>query len=452
MKIVIVGGGTAGWLAALTIARAQPGQHNIKLVESQRIGIIGAGEGSTQLFYDYINNTWFDTGINLNEFIQAANATPKIGIKHVNWRGDNTAYFAPLDGTSTSSLAPDIEFCKQFLSDPSKVYLASRLGRCFEEKTISGWTSFHFDAFKVGEYLKSIAVASGVECIDDEVFGVKTENDTITSIQCVSNRVIDGDFFIDCTGFKRCLAGALDVKWHSYKRHLPVDSALGFQLPLTENFDPITTAAAMSAGWAWRIPTSERFGCGYVYSSAHISDQQAEHEVLARFGNDVKILRKFKFESGRSEVLWRSNCLNLGLAAAFAEPLEATSIHTTIMQIMVFVMENLRSTQEQTCVQIKIDRYNQHMAKMYDDFRDFLIIHYMGGRVDSEFWRYMTNGECLTDKSRYILELCETSVPSSLSIDHYFGCAGSMLYNWVLAGIGRITTENVQSTLASYNK
>ncbi len=451
MKIVIVGGGTAGWLAALTIAKVQPNKHEITLVESKKIGIIGAGEGSTQLFYDYITNNWFNTGIDINEFIKETNATPKIGIKHVNWKGDGKYYFAPLDGTPTSSMAPDILFCKQFLKDKNKVYLSSRLGQCYENKQINGWTSFHFDAFKVGEYISKIAINSGVKHIDDEVFGVITLEDKITKLRCVSGQDIEGDFFIDCTGFKRSLCGSLDMTWKSYKKNLPVDSAIGFQLPLSDNYEPLTTATALSSGWAWKIPTTERFGCGYVYSSNFITNEEAELEVYENFGKDVKILRKFNFESGRSEVLWKSNCLALGLSAAFAEPLEATSIHTTIMQIMIFAMENLRETREETCIDIKIKRYNEHMIKMYDDFRDFLIIHYMGGRQDSNFWKYMSSS-CLTDKSKYILELCETSVPSSLSIDHYFGCAGSMLYNWVLAGIDRITKNNVQRILETYNK
>jgi len=451
MNIVIVGGGTAGWLCALSIVRAQPNVHNVTLVESKKIGIIGAGEGSTQLLRDFLSNAWFDTGVNLEDFMRECNATHKIGIKHVNWKGDNSWYFAPLDGSSTSGLAPDIELCHTLINNPNKFHTASHLGRCFENKTL-GSGSFHFDAFKVGEYFSKIAIKNGVTHIDDEVFGVVTEgnSDNIIKIKTKSGRDISGDFFIDCTGFNRSLCGAIDNKWVSYKNNLLVDSAIGFQLPLDNYVEPVTTAIAMKNGWMWKIPTTERYGCGYVYSSEYTSEENAKQEILDYYKTDIKFLRNFKFEAGRSEYLWKGNCLALGLAAAFAEPLEATSIHTTIMQIMVFVMEHLNITKEDTCNHYRIKDYNYRMTKMYDDFKEFLILHYMGGREDSEFWRYISSGNIMTEKTKYILELSKKTIPSALCIDHYYGCAGIMLYNWILCGLGYNTQSTAKNTLAKF--
>lgn len=446
MHIVIVGGGTAGWISALTLIKTQSKHHKITLVESKKIGIIGAGEGSTKLLHNFLNNVWFDTGINFEEFVKFCNVTPKIGIKHINWTGDGSEYFAPLDGSKTSGMSPDVDFCKTLIEYPAKFHIASHLGRCYENKQISDG-SYHFDAFKISEFLSKICVESGVNHIDKEVWAVKTdENNFIKSIICTDETEITGDFFIDCTGFNRCLCGALDMKWISYKKYLPVDSAISFQKPLTKDWEPVTIARAMKYGWVWEIPTSERYGCGYVYSSKYTSDYDALEELKSVYG-EIDILRHFKFESGRSEVMWKNNCLAMGLSSAFLEPLEATSIHSTIMQIMTFVMEYLSNDIKTTVVQDRINTYNLNMNKMYDDFRDFLILHYMGGRSDSKFWEYISEGNTITPKVKYILDICKHRVPSSLTIEHYFGCAGIMLYNWVLAGIKKIDSLTAKKTL-----
>lgn len=450
MKIVIVGGGTAGWMTALSLVRTHSKNHEIVLVESKKIGIIGAGEGSTSLLHNFVTDFWFNTGINFNEFVEKCNVTPKMGIKHINWTGDGSEYFAPLDGSSTSGMAPDIEFCQALIDDPSKFHVASNLGRMYEAKQIAG-SSYHFDAHKISEYFSDIAIRSGVKHIDAEVWSVKTNpSEYITEIVCHDGTTIDGDFFIDCTGFKRCLMGAMDVKWLSYKNNLPVDSAISFQKPLDENWEPLTTARAMNAGWCWEIPTRERYGCGYVYSSKFINKYQALKEIRDHYG-DVEIIKEFQFESGRSEVFWKNNCLSLGLSSVFLEPLEATSIHSTIIQAMTFVMEYLTDSVETTVVKERIDNYNKTISRLCDDLKDFIVIHYLGGRTDTPFWQYISEGNTSTEKTDYILNLCKTRVPSSASFDHYFGCAGSMLYNWILAGIKKLTPEVAKNTLNMYD-
>jgi len=450
MKIVIVGGGTAGWMAALTFARAQPGKHKVVLVESDSIPIVGAGEGSTRLLHDFLYNVWFDTGIDQKQFFEHANATHKSGIKHVNWTGDGSSYFAPLDGSSTNGLVPDVEFCLQLMHDPDHLHRASQLGRNWE-KGIWGSGSYHFDAFKVGDYFSKIAIESGVEKIVNTVWGVNVdqETNTIKRLVCENGEEIEGDFFVDCTGFKRTLCGAMDMKWKSYKENLPVDSAIAFRMPIEPNYERLTTATAMNNGWCWKIPTAERYGCGYVYSSDFCTKEQAHEEIRQLYG-DVKIQREFQFNSGRSEELWKGNCLALGLAAAFSEPLEATSIHCTIMQTVVFALEYLKDDSKDTILPQRIEKYNSHMAKLYDDMRDFLVVHYMGGRTDTEFWRHITAGNTLTPGAEYVLDVAKNQVPSALTIDHYFGCAGSALYNWVLAGIGKIDSDTARKTLERY--
>lgn len=450
MKIVIAGGGTAGWLAALSIARVQK-QHEVVLIESSKIGIIGAGEGSTGVFADFVHSRWFDTGINVDEFRQETCSTVKIGIKHVNWKGDGSWYFAPLEGTETTANAPDVDLCNGLIDNPDKFWISSQGGKFFENKMFDDTHSYHFDAFKVGKYFSKIAIEAGTTLIDSEITDVNTENGEIKSLVLSNGDIVDGDLFIDCTGFKRVLMKALSVEWKSYKKHLPVDAAIAFQRPLTSDWEPLTTATALKNGWCWQIPTQERFGCGYVYSSEFTDEDSAVEEVKELYGNDIEILRKFKFESGRSEKLWEGNCIALGLAAAFAEPLEATSIHTTIMQTMSLLFGYLKETKEQTIQPRYINRYNSYFVKMYDDLRDFLIVHYMGGRDDSEFWQYMNSGKVNTDQVDYVLDLCRNgSIPSHLDIDNYNGNAGIQLWNWVLAGTGQIDSTNAENMLKRF--
>jgi hypothetical protein len=452
MKITIVGGGTAGWIAALSIAKAQPGMHDITVIESKKIGIIGAGEGSTGIFVDFISGSFFPTGIDVGDFIEKTNSTLKYGIKHVNWRGDGTSYFAPLDGSRTSHMSPDVELCKSIINDKSRASVNTKLGHAYENNYIPEvGAALHFDAFKVGEYLSTVAIAAGVKHIDAEIFGVRTDNagTEILSLIDKNGSIHEADFFIDCTGFGRSLCGALDMSWHSYSDNLPVNSAIAFQKPLDETVEPLTTAIAMDAGWVWKIPTSERFGMGYVYSDKFISDLEAEKEIEKKFDNP-KILRRFKFSSGRSSIFWKGNCLTLGLSSVFLEPLEATSIHTTIIQTLLFVMEHLQPTKERTVNQHRINEYNKIIIDLHDKTRDFLVMHYLGGRQDTEFWKYMNSGAPNTSMVNLVEDVCRDSMISNLTINPINGSPAASLWNWILLGLGKITEKNAESVLKKH--
>lgn len=451
MKIIILGGGTAGWLAALSIIKTQP-QHNVTVVESSKKGIVGAGEGSTGIFVDFIKNKFFDTGIKSGEFMDYCNATYKLGIKHVNWTGDDSSYFAPLGGSQTSLSSPDLHLCKGIIDNPSKPYMITELGQAYENDFIAEGHSYHFDAFKVGEFFAKKAVEAGVKRIDTDIDGVGTNSEG-TDVQFIidkkGNRYF-ADFFIDCSGFSRKIcAGMIGMQWHSYSDNLPVNSAISFQLPIEDDYDKFTTAIAMDAGWVWKIPTQTRYGMGYVYCDKFITRDEAIQEINKKF-NNPEILKEFKFTSGRSNLLWQGNCLSLGLAAAFSEPLEATSIHTTIVQVLNFVMEHLQSTKKRTCNPHRIKHYNDEMILMYDNIRDFLIIHYTGKRADTDFWKYMNSGETYTDRVKYILDICEDSIPSSVSIPDHNSSPAASLWNWVLHGTGNIGAYQANNTINKF--
>jgi tryptophan halogenase len=457
VNIVIVGGGTAGWLAALFIKKSRP-NHSVKVIESSKIGIVGAGEGSTGLLTDVITNVIWPFGLDINDFIVKTGAGLKYGIMHKNWKGDGSQYFAPLEGSPTSFDFPDGAFNFQN-SGKNENHDVSFLGYCMNKNilpfeysssspssvTYIPYHALHFDAHKVGMYFKDFVTNDGsVDCVDAIVEDVVVGSDgNIKELILDNGSSVTGDFFVDATGFSRILMNKLGVKWNSYSDNLPVNSAMPFILDhkKKESPNPYTTAWAHTAGWVWQIPTLERKGCGYVFDDNFITPDQAQEEIESSLGHKIEPIRVLKFDTGRQEVLWKNNCLSIGLSAAFAEPLEATSIHSTIVQLRTFAFEFISDDVNKMCSDPNVLQYNNRMTKMYDDFKDFLVVHYQTGRSDSEFWKWISTGETKTEFVSHILDLCKFRVPNHHDFPQYFGHAGWALWSWVLSGIGAISPQ-----------
>jgi tryptophan halogenase len=191
----------------------------------------------------------------------------------------------------------------------------------------------------------------------------------------------------------------------------------------------------------WQIPNQKRKGCGYVFDSNFITADQAHAEIEKALGKKIDPIRILKFDTGRLSKLWTKNCLSIGLSAAFVEPLEATSIHSTIVQLTKFTFEHLKHSLEDTLNYGSVELYNAKMIKMYDDFKDFLVTHYMGGRSDSSFWKYISSGETKTDFVDLILEMSKSKMPTFNDFNEYHGAAGWPLYAWVLLGTGNLTPD-----------
>lgn len=455
MNIVILGGGTAGWLAALFICKIRP-EHTVTVIESTDIGIVGAGEGSTGLLTNVITNQIWNFGCDHDAFLKETGATLKYGIMHKNWTGDNKSYFGPIDGSISFNSVPDAAFCFQLANHKENLHEISEMGLLFSKnsshvdkvtkKFRSHSHALHFDAHKVGQYFKKISLAAGVKHIDNKVVEVKlTELGYVKSLVLQNNVELEADFFIDASGFERVIVKKLGTKWISYKDNLPVNSAMPFLIDYENNEtpEPYTTAWAQSAGWMWQIPTQIRKGCGYVFCDDFITAEQAQEEIEKNLQKKIKPIRVLKFETGRLENTWIKNCLSIGLCAAFAEPLEATSIHSTIVQISKFVFEYLKTDLDFSINEFSIKQYNKQINKMYDDFKDFLNLHYMGGRHDSEFWKYVSSGKIITDKNKDLIEMCKYRIPTINDFDTYYGSAGWPLYSHVLAG-----TNNLDGILA----
>jgi tryptophan halogenase len=457
MNITIIGGGTAGWLAAYTLSKSQPSIHNITVIESTEIGIIGAGEGSTGFFTDLIAGRYFKTDIEINDFVSQTDATNKIGIKFNNWLGNNHSFFTPLDGSPTAGLMNDYVF-KYVLHKfgKNKIHLASKIGIDYEtERNFNVFNAFHFNAHKVGKFFKEKCLKENVKHIDSIVNDciIDTENGNVTSLILKNGQVIDSEFFIDCSGFSRILMKKLNVGWKSYSKYLPCNSAMPFLLDYrpNDNIQPWTNATALSSGWMWDIPLQSRRGCGYVYNDNFINSDQAKMEVEKLLGREISPIKIINFDPGRSEKFWEKNVLSLGLASCFVEPLQATSIHTTVAQILLFVNDFLNKDLSKTNTPENQESYNRRTAHFYDLNLDFVSMHYQGGRIDTPFWKYVKNDSIISPFAENIIKRSKNKLVSYFEIANNFGAPAIGLWNWSMAGLDLLNQDSAYTDLLEYN-
>lgn len=454
MKIVVVGGGTAGWATAL-ITAARHSHHSITVVESSKIGIVGVGESTTGRMTDVLLNYVADYGCDINEFIIETGSTLKMGIRHKGWTDNiDQFYIGPIDGSWTHNTIPDPLFSWGMDHlDHSKLLTVAQCGFWIDNK-LSNYNKFtndfpfprhamHVDAFRVGQYFKKLCLKrNNVSYIDDVIKNVNLDPSTgnIKTLDLESGQKIEGDFFIDCSGFHKILMGALQNKWISYQKNLPLNSAIPFWLDYEENeeLDLCTLAWAQKNGWMWQIPLMDRKGCGYVFSDEFTTPEKAQDEIESLLGKKIEVRKHIKFDAGRQEESWIKNCLAIGLSSAFLEPLEATSIHSTIVQAQWFANEFLKTTIEDTLNEGSRKIHNRKVATLYDDIKDFLVMHYMGGRSDSEFWKFIKSGETKTEAVKEILEMIKGKMPTTVDLPSYDGAAGWPLYSFVMAGLNLI--------------
>ena len=452
MNITIVGGGTAGWIAAFFIANSQPNRHKITMVESSKIGIIGAGEGSTGTFFNLINGLYFKYKCNIDKFIKETDAFPKMGIKHTNWSVDGGSYYAPLDVSPTAFTENDSIF-KYIFSNygKEKMHLASQIGINFERKSYR-YDAFHFDGHKVGNFLKNECKDHNIKIYDSVIKNVNLDaNGNIKSIILEDDYELESDLFIDCTGFSRILMKKVGSSWISKKNVLPMNTAMPFLLDYSEEEKdtvlPLTEATALSSGWMWNIPLSTRRGCGYVFDKNFISVDDAQKEIETFLGKEIQPIKIIDFEAGYSSHFWKNNVLCLGLSSSFVEPLEATSIHNTIIQICIFVNEFLDTTKEKTNVEIKQKFYNERITFLNELTVDFISLHYQGGKENTEFWKHIKNDKIITELAASILEQAKYKIPGHRIMEGTFGSFSIPLANWNLAGMGLIKKDMAKKEL-----
>jgi tryptophan halogenase len=457
MDIVIVGGGTAGWLAAYSIANSQPNKHNITLIESSHIGIIGAGEGSTGQMLRLLTGGvggFVPKPIDLEDFIEKTDAVNKMVIRFNGWSKPGRNYVVPVLTSLTDHLSNDYIFkyvISKFGSD--KVHLASKNGIEYEVKKYDEFISLHFDAHKVGKYFKEMCDGD-VKTIDAKIKdSVLDERGYVKSVILEDGIEITGDFFIDCSGFQKVLVNKLDIGWISCKEYLPVNTAMPFIVQYKENEEiiPETGTTAMSSGWMWDIPLQTRRGCGYVFDSNFISQEDAKKEVEKHLGQEIEPIRFINFDSGYADTFWKNNVISLGLASSFFEPLQATSIHNTIIQIFEFVNKFLSDNIEQTITYKNMNSYNTYIKSVMNSSLNLISLNYQGGRTDSEFWKHIHFDNVVTDKVKSLIEMYKTHFPNSSVIEQPDGGHNFGLIQSNMAGLGLASEQLAHKDLVDSN-
>ncbi len=405
--IAVVGGGTAGWLAALVLRRNFPDSTKsplrISVVGSPNIPTVGVGEGSTSVF----RHVLMDLGIDEEEFLRETGATIKFGIKHDGWRADKGTYYGPIDDPSalvpppdgshrpwlqTAQLASgkpvaDIHLFTWLMQRKKSPFFRNAGGSMHPVSPFHH--AYHFDQARLGRFLAT--KAKGIDHILAEVQGIDRngENGQITHLLLQDAEALPVDLVIDCTGFRRAIIGQLGARWHSYSDFLPLNKAMPFWLDHSANDEiaPYTLAKAMDAGWMWQIPTQDRIGCGYVFSDAHISPDEATRELQSIISNKVESRGLITIDPGRLESTWIKNCIAVGLAQSFLEPLEATSIHGTLVQLLILCRLDLSKLVGNSATEKIRENYSHTVASQVDDFAQFIHLHYAGGRQDTAFWK-----------------------------------------------------------------
>lgn len=415
-KIVIVGGGTAGWMSALIMARQWLTQgFQIELLESPEVGIIGVGEGSTpalKVFFDSL-------GITEAEWMPECNATYKCGISFENWstRVGYERYFHPFSSALDRQTLPIFMHNAQARlqgadldAHPDRFFVAPRLARaCLapvapENFPFDVHYGYHFDAALLGQFLRKKAIARGVVHRICHIAQVQQDDaGNIAALVTDSGEIYSADFFVDCTGFASLLLQkTLQTPFVSYSNNLLNDAAVAMPTGIGEKIPSETVSTALKHGWAWKIPLTNRYGNGYVYSSAFCSADQAEYELRERLGlldADIPV-RHLKMKIGRAQQHWVKNCLAVGLSQGFIEPLEATALFLVQQTVAIFTDDFSRGE----FTDRYRDDFNKRINGHFDGVRDYIVTHYKtSSRSDTEYWRANTANQ--QDVSAAMLEL-----------------------------------------------
>jgi tryptophan halogenase len=446
-KIVVVGGGTAGWMAAAGLAKVLAPGILLELVESEEIGTVGVGEATIPQLLHF--NALLE--LDENEFVRATQATYKLGIEFVDWQRIGARYIHPFGSYGIAMLGVDFQHFwlkGRHLGErtPLDAYslgaVAARQGRFLRplaDQTRSPLSkisyAFQFDAALYARFLRGIAERRGVRRTEGRITQVHRhgERGLVEAVSLADGRRVEGDLFIDCSGFRGLLIEqALGSNYEDWTCWLPCDRAVAVPCARVEDPIPYTRATARPAGWQWRIPLQHRTGNGYVYCSRYVSDDEATATLLANLdGTPLAAPRILRFTAGHRRLPWIGNVVSMGLASGFLEPLESTSIHmvqSAIARLLTFFPS--------ACFeQAEIDEYNRQTILEYVNVRDFLVLHYRATeRSDTPFWDYCrtlppppglqrklelfrTNGRIVRDKDELFTETSWLAVMAGQGIE-----------------------------------
>lgn len=479
--IVVVGGGTAGWLCALFAERFFPGI-KVKLIESSSVDIIGVGESTTPGFTNLINFL----GISLQDLVKNGGVTIKNSIKFTNWNGDGKHYFHGFNpikdlnfsGRDLSNHFTDVPYrlpCPKILPAVSEIFKGESLDKIhfhsiLSEKNrvpfrgknsknassailgnfdIAADFALHINARQVASYFKEVGQSRGIELINGHVSGCnQDEQGYVTTIILEDGRKLNCDFIFDCSGMARVLIKkTYNAEFKSYKKHLPVKQAIPFFIENDGKTPPYTEAISMKNGWVWKIPVQGRFGCGYVYDSDYISSDEAFKEVEEMLGFEPNVPKVISFEPGYFKQAWNKNVLAVGLASGFIEPLEATSIWITTLSLEYFAtyINGFLSKDERA-----IEEYNEEFLAFADSVLNLVHFHYLNKRNDTKFWQEFKYKNSAPEGLDRLLKIFEYRLPISFDISMTRAFVPESWYI-VGAGINYFKRDVVEKDYVNYN-
>ena len=399
-SVVIVGGGTAGWMTAAALANALKADCAITLIESDEIGTVGVGEATIPPIRTFNESL----GIAENDFLKATQGSFKLGIQFVDWGKQNHSYFHPFGSFGRDFdmvplhqywLAAQAQGDAPALDDLCMAWAAAKRGKFARpsgdpRNVLSTFDyAYHFDAGLYARFLRSYAEQRGVKRIEGKIATVSQNGESghVDAVSLEDGRSFAGDLFIDCSGFRGLLIEeALHTGYLDWTHWLPCDRAYAVPCESTPDFTPYTRSTARAAGWQWRIPLQHRTGNGHVFCSSFISEQGAADVLMANLdGTALADPRLLKFATGRRTLFWNKNVIAIGLSGGFMEPLESTSIHL----IQAGIAKLLALFPDRDFDPLVTDEYNRIAINEFERIRDFIILHYkLTERVDSELWRY----------------------------------------------------------------
>jgi len=466
MNVVVVGGGTAGCISALLFKKKFP-SINLTMIRSKEIGVLGPGEGLTPAINSFLD----DLNISIEDFILNTGATVKHGVMFNNWDKDGSSWFHGFydfyndkkhtlgDNDIISNYQTAINLGKN-LNDVNYLYhLVLNKKINLEDKVEYG---FHIDARKLAIFLEKIAENLGITIIDDKIKLFVEDNDKyINKVITINEVSIDCDFLVDCSGFEKIgIQKHYKTDWISMSHLLPATNALACFLPADDKFYPYTDATAMKYGWSWKIPLQHRYGCGYVYDGKYINKDQAEKELIELYGKDLQVVGNFEYSPGFCKETWIKNCFANGLSSAFFEPIEATTISSTISQMYVFlahffpkyVKQYLNNKLDHTIQ----DSFNSRFVENQKGLASLLHFHYRTNREDTPFWKSFKSKYPLPTWENINLEKFIKDMDSDILDKEMFKISNWQEYSWMSIYAGNmmhIGNDKLDRTrISEYNK
>lgn len=420
MKIGVVGGGTAGYLTALTIQKHFP-EHSVTLIENSTIGTIGVGESTTGSFLRTIKSL----DIDLLEFIRFSNCTVKAGNLFSNWNNENKDFWIPILGPEEFYTKGYLELISSAIKndnsllqiDESAIFaLQNKIP--FDigiEKNIN--LAVNLDSVLCSQYLKQVAIKRKIKIIDDLVIGFESEQEYIKTI-LLSSTKLDVDFVFDCSGFSRVVIGKFyKQNWTSLSDTLPINQSVVGQVPLQDKLPPYVKTTALDYGWSFEIPTSERYGVGYNFDNNYLSEEDAIIELKNKINSGWEPARSIKYNTGFYENQCIGNCIAVGLSGSFFEPMEASSLMTTTFVLNKIVLKFNEYLVDKISF---IKNINNDLKNIQKDIISAIYIHYVTNKTNNDFWKNFTINNKMPEKVQEFLETMKLKIPDPKKCDFVY--------------------------------